>query len=102
MDLGEFKNSLAELIFHDLRHCAITKLAESQASDQTIMSIAGHVSRQMLEHYSHIRIAAKRAALDAISTRLPECKMPALKGKGNQKGNQIEVHNNEAAGNLLN
>jgi integrase len=30
--------------FHDLRHTAITKLAESQASDQTIMSIAGHVS----------------------------------------------------------
>jgi integrase len=25
--------------FHDLRHCVITKLAESEASDQTIMSI---------------------------------------------------------------
>jgi integrase len=58
--------------FHDLRHTAITKLAESQASDQTIMSIAGHVSRAMLEHYSHIRMAAKRAALDSISTRTPE------------------------------
>ena len=30
------------------------------------MSIAGHLSRKMLEHYSHIRMAAKRAALDAI------------------------------------
>jgi hypothetical protein len=37
----------------------ITKLAESQASDQTVMAIAGHVSRQMWEHYSHIRMAAK-------------------------------------------
>ena len=35
------------------------------------MSIAGHVSRQMLEHYFHIRMTAKRAALDAISTPLP-------------------------------
>jgi len=52
--------------FHDLRHTCITKLAESQASAQTIMAIAGHLSRTMLEHYSHIRMAAKRAALDAI------------------------------------
>jgi hypothetical protein len=42
-------------------------LAESQASDRTIMSIAGHVSQQMLAHYSHVRIEAKRTALDALS-----------------------------------
>ena len=53
--------------FHDLRVTCITKLSESQASDQTIMSIAGHVSRRMLEHYSRIRTDAKRAALDAIA-----------------------------------
>jgi hypothetical protein len=54
--------------FHDSRHDAITNLAESDASDQTIMRSAGHLSRAMLEHYSHIRVAAKRRALDAIST----------------------------------
>ena len=53
--------------FHDLRHTCITKLAEGQGSEQTLMSIAGHLSRKMLEHYSHIRMAAKRAALDAIA-----------------------------------
>lgn len=53
--------------FHDLRHCCITKLAEGQASEQTIMAIAGHLSRTMLEHYSHIRMAAKRAALEGIA-----------------------------------
>jgi len=31
------------------------------------MAIAGHVSRKMLEHYSHIRMEAKRSALDAIA-----------------------------------
>ena len=31
------------------------------------MSIAGHVSKRMLEHYSRIRTDAKRAALDAIA-----------------------------------
>jgi hypothetical protein len=58
---------LAGLRFHDLRHQAITELAESQASDQTIMAISGHVSAQMLKHYSHIRLEAKRQALDALA-----------------------------------
>ena len=30
------------------------------------MDIAGHVSKQMLKHYSHIRMEAKREALEAI------------------------------------
>jgi|SRR3984957_2605947 hypothetical protein len=52
---------------HDLRHHAITKLAESpEASEQTIMSIAGHVSREMLEHYSHVRQEAKRRAVESL------------------------------------
>lgn len=57
---------LPGLRFHDLRHHAITELAESQTAEQTILSIAGHVSRKMLEHYSHIRLEAKRKALDAL------------------------------------
>jgi len=52
--------------FHDLRHQAITELAEAGASDATLMALAGHMSRQMLEHYSHVRMAAKRAALDKL------------------------------------
>jgi len=44
-------------------------LAESKASDMTIMAIAGHVSKKMLERYSHIRMTAKRQALDAIVQR---------------------------------
>ena len=54
--------------FHDTRHTLITELAENGAGDQTIMDIAGHVSRQMLARYSHIRMEAKRKALEAIKT----------------------------------
>jgi len=64
--------AIAGLCFNDLRHCAITKLAESEASDQTIRSIAGHLDRKMLEHYSHIRNAAKRKAVEAISSYDPQ------------------------------
>jgi integrase len=55
--------------WHDARHTLITELAESGAGDQTIMDIAGHVSKQMLSRYSHIRMEAKRNALEAIDTQ---------------------------------
>ncbi len=66
-DMRGLKSPLARLRFHDLRHQAITELAESVASDQTIMAIAGHVFPRMLAHYSHVRLEAKRKALDALS-----------------------------------
>ena len=36
--------------FHDLRHTVITELYEGQASDMTVMSIAGHISKQITKH----------------------------------------------------
>ncbi|MGA8500000.1 MAG: site-specific integrase [Candidatus Sulfotelmatobacter sp.] len=65
------KAGLPGFRFHDLRHCAITQLAENGTSDSTIMAIAGHVSHRMLERYSHVRMEAKRTAMEAlaVSTR---------------------------------
>jgi len=62
------KAGLAGFRFHDLRHCAITQLAANGTSDSTIMAIAGHVSRRMLERYSHVRMEAKRNAMEALAT----------------------------------
>jgi hypothetical protein len=62
-DTSEVKSPLRGFRFHDLRHQAITELAESKASDQTIMGIAGHVSKKVLRHCSHVRIEAKLDAL---------------------------------------
>jgi integrase len=75
-DISKVKSSTEGLRFHDLRHHAITELAESNASDQTIMAIAEHVSQKMLAHYSHVRLEAKRKALDAL----------AIEGKGEGYG----------------
>jgi integrase len=52
--------------WHDLRHTFVSRLAESPAvSEETIRSLAAHVSKVMLQRYSHIRTQAKR---DAIAT----------------------------------
>ena len=55
--------------WHDNRHTLVTELAECGAGDEVIMSIAGHVSRAMLSRYSHVRMEAKRHALDEIAAR---------------------------------
>lgn len=57
--------------WHDNRHTLVTDLAESGAGDETIREIAGHVSKRMLKHYSHIRMEAKRKALEAIVPKPP-------------------------------
>jgi hypothetical protein len=36
-------------------------------SNETIRQLAGHVSKKMLEHYSHIRMAAERRAVAGLT-----------------------------------
>jgi integrase len=53
--------------WHDLRHTFVTRLAENpEISEQTIRALAGHVSQQMLQRYSHIRVRAKQEAIAAL------------------------------------
>ena len=73
--------------FHDTRHTLITELAESGAGDQTIMDIAGHVSRQMLGRYSHIRMEAKRVALEAVGTKVPSASETTVEASPSATGN---------------
>lgn len=58
---------LRNLRRYDLRHHAITKLLENQeVSERTVIDLAGHVSRQMLQRYSHIRTQSKADAVNAL------------------------------------
>jgi integrase len=53
--------------FHDLRHTAATKMAEAGVPESTMLALMGHMSRSMLERYSHVRMAAKRHAVEALT-----------------------------------
>jgi integrase len=52
-----------EIRWHDLRHTFVSRIAEGQVSDATIMALAGHLSVKMKEKYSHVRQEAKRQAV---------------------------------------
>ncbi len=74
---------LPALRFHDLRHTVITELARWEWRTTVLESISGHQSRRMLEHYSHIRIDAKRQTLDALDAAR---RAPAHNREGNADG----------------
>jgi integrase len=65
---------------HDLRHTVATRMAEAGVPEGTMLALLGHMSRAMLERYSHIRMAAKRTAVDSLRLEIgPIPEGPATK-----------------------
>jgi hypothetical protein len=44
-------------------------MAEAGVPESTMLALMGHMSRAMMERYSHIRMAAKREAVEALTIR---------------------------------
>ncbi len=63
------KDSGVSCRLHDLRHTAATKMAEAGVPENTMLALMGHMSRAMLERYSHIRMKAKREAVESLATK---------------------------------
>jgi len=51
---------------HDLRHTFCTKLAEAGIPEQVMLDLLGHVSQAMMKRWSHIRLEARRRAIEAL------------------------------------
>ncbi len=82
---------LSGLRFHDLRHHAITELLTNpNISIQTTKSIAGHVSQRMVDRYAHIRLDAKRKALESLSRKGAQ-----VKGNGTSDGTKTTWRDQE-------
>ena len=54
--------------FHDL-HTVVTDLLEAGEPEHVIEAVTGHLSRRMLEHYSHQRLKAKGQMLSRLEER---------------------------------
>jgi len=54
--------------YYDLRHQCITEMLEAGIPEGVIREVAGHVDPAMTKHYSHPRLAARRAAVEALAT----------------------------------
>jgi integrase len=69
-------NAQVQCRLHDLRHTFVSRLAEGQTSDQTIMALSGHLSRTMMDRYSHVRNEAKRRAVEGLNSVKAERESP--------------------------
>ena len=43
-------------------------MAEAGVPESTMLALKGHMSRAMLTRYSHVRLAAKRVAVESLTT----------------------------------
>lgn len=62
------EQKIGNFVFHDLRHCAATNLADAGVEAETIMAITGHRSVEMYLRYRTVRperLDAAMARLDA-------------------------------------
>ena len=71
----------ADLNPHDLRHHCITRLLENDQNPETVIAIAGHVNRKMLEYYAHQRTRVKYAAVLSIEPKKPPARETAPRQK---------------------
>lgn len=60
------KSATEGLRFHDLRHSFITDMVERGVPLGTIQAFVGHMSKRMLDHYTHISTGAARKAVELL------------------------------------
>lgn len=75
-ELCEDQN-IENFVFHDLRHCAVTNLADAGVDTETIMKIVGHSSVEMFLRYRKVRAEKLDAAMKRLDTALNTLITPA-------------------------
>jgi integrase len=78
--------------WHDARHSFVSRICEHPAvSETTIMALAGHVSKRMMERYSHVRAQPKRAAISTLERADFRLESPP-KSHGAAASSELENH----------
>lgn len=67
---------------YDLRHTAITRMAEAGTPIQVIMAFAGHMTLRMQQHYTAISMMAKRHYARLAWGEMPAAKKPPTREAG--------------------
>ncbi|MDI3465647.1 MAG: hypothetical protein OJF50_004468 [Nitrospira sp.] len=64
------EQQIENFVFHDLRHCAVTNLADEGVEIETIMKIVGHSSVEMFLRYRTVKADRLDAAMARLDARL--------------------------------
>lgn len=71
------EQKIEDFVFHDLRHCAVTNLADAGVDTETIMKIVGHSSVEMFLRYRKVRAEKLDAAMRRLDASLNTVITPA-------------------------
>jgi integrase len=71
------EQDIPNFVFHDLRHCAVTNLADAGVETETIMKIVGHSSVEMFLRYRSIKPEKLDAAMKQLDARINTPETPA-------------------------
>jgi len=80
---------IEDFIFHDLRHCAITNLADAGVEVETIMKIVGHSSVEMFLRYRKVKPEKLDAAMDSLNTYITRRGLGLGKSMGFQSDRKV-------------
>jgi site-specific recombinase XerD len=64
--MKSLRSATEGLRFHDLRHSFITDMVERGVPLGTIQAFVGHMSKRVLDHYTHISTGAARKAVELL------------------------------------
>jgi len=62
------EQKIEDFVFHDLRHCAVTNVADAKVDTEAIMKIVGHFSVEMFLRYRTIKAEKLDAAMARLNT----------------------------------
>jgi len=80
---------IENFVFHDLRHCAVTNLADSGVDIEMIMKIVGHSSVDMFLRYRKVKAEKLDAAMATFNTYLTRQRLGIGKAMGFQSDRRI-------------
>lgn len=64
------RSSIKRIVFHELRHTMVTRLAASGASIIEIQQISGHKTAKMVERYTHVGLKESRKTIERLGDYL--------------------------------
>ena len=67
---------IEDFVFHDLRHCAVTNLADAGVDTELIMKIVGHSSVEMFLRYRTVKTEQLDAAMARLNTLITRRQAP--------------------------
>jgi len=81
------EQKIEDFVFHDLRHCAVTNLADEGVEIETIMQIVGHSSVEMFLRYRTVKADRLDTAMARLDARLNTSATPASSRISNSLNN---------------